>query len=335
MEIWKEIKHYNLNNFEISNFSRIKNKKNNTIIDYTDVKDNKYIITSLTNNLGESINIQIHRIVALTFIPNPDNKPIVDHINGIKSNNNVNNLRWVNNVESNNNRNYAKITKVRYNPVNQYDLEGNLLKEWSGLQEIKEELKLLYGSYCSVKNCILGNSKTAIGYIWKKKEDKIDGEIWKTILIDGNNIPVSNLGRVKVKTGRITTGSLYNGYYRLTVGNKTYAVHRLVCIAFNHIDGYESLVVDHINRIKTDNRSENLRFTTQKENTKNINKKVIKRGLKPIIQYDIDMVKLNEFNSIREASKILEIGETSISAVCRGKRKRCGRFIFKYKNNFQ
>lgn len=331
MEIWKEITHFNLNNFEISTYSRIRNKKNNYIIDYTDVKENKYIITSLTNNLGKNINIQLHRIVALTFIPNPDDKPIVDHINGIKSDNNVNNLRWVSNVESNNNRNYAKTTKARYNPVNQYDLKGNLLKEWSGLQEIKEELKLSYGSHCSIRNCILGNSKTAIGYIWKNKETKIEGEIWETIIIDDNKIIVSNLGRIKVKSGRITTGSLYNGYYRLTVGNKTYAVHRLVCIAFNKIEDYDNLVVDHINRIKTDNRSENLRFITQKENANNIGKRIKLKGLKPVIQYDINMVELNTFNSIREASKILEIDESGISAVCRGKRKTCYGYIFKYK----
>lgn len=45
---------------------------------------NKYKLSSL-----------IHRLVAETFIPNPDNKPCIDHINGDKSDNNVNNLTWV------------------------------------------------------------------------------------------------------------------------------------------------------------------------------------------------------------------------------------------------
>ena len=46
-------------------------------------------------------NYYVHRLVALTFIPNPDNKPFVDHIDGDKGNNNVTNLRWVTASENN------------------------------------------------------------------------------------------------------------------------------------------------------------------------------------------------------------------------------------------
>lgn len=46
----------------------------------------------------------VHRIVAETFIPNPDNKPFVDHIDRNRSNNSVENLRWVTSTENNNNK---------------------------------------------------------------------------------------------------------------------------------------------------------------------------------------------------------------------------------------
>lgn len=58
-----------------------------------------YYCYQLRNENGVK-NEYIHRLVAKTFIPNPHNLPQVDHIDGNKSNNNVNNLRWVSNYEN-------------------------------------------------------------------------------------------------------------------------------------------------------------------------------------------------------------------------------------------
>lgn len=95
-EIYKEIN--NFSNYEISNYGNIKNKINQKILKPC-IKSG-YFCLSLTNNNGERKTVKIHRLVALSFILNPENK---DHN---KLNNNVNNLEWApqqNKIDTNEN----------------------------------------------------------------------------------------------------------------------------------------------------------------------------------------------------------------------------------------
>lgn len=104
IEIWKKIPGFS--NYKISTWGRIKSYKQDRIngkLLKLYQKKSGYIAISLTNDNSERIRgIGVHRLVALTFIPNPENKPQVNHIDEDKTNNYVNNLEWVTSKENNN-----------------------------------------------------------------------------------------------------------------------------------------------------------------------------------------------------------------------------------------
>jgi hypothetical protein len=94
-EIWKDIEGYN-GKYRISTFGRvmaINGKYNGEHIFSPALDFVGYPITSLRIN-GRKTYFRLHRLVAEAFIPNPDNKKMVNHIDGNKANNNVQNLEW-------------------------------------------------------------------------------------------------------------------------------------------------------------------------------------------------------------------------------------------------
>ena len=99
MEIWKEIKGYE-GLYEVSSEGRVRNL----------IKGNYLSLKNLNGyqRVGLCIHHKqkwffVHRLVAQTFIPNPEEKPEVDHINCDRCDNRVENLRWVTSKENNNN----------------------------------------------------------------------------------------------------------------------------------------------------------------------------------------------------------------------------------------
>lgn len=104
-EVWKPIKDYE-GLYEISNLGRVKSfnyrgSGKEKILKNTECRWG-YLTVSLTKS-GKCKVFKVHRLVAEAFIPNPENKPCVDHINTIRTDNRVKNLRWVTYKENSNN----------------------------------------------------------------------------------------------------------------------------------------------------------------------------------------------------------------------------------------
>ena len=107
-EIWKDIEE--APNYEVSNLGRVRNKKTRRILNpgvygATGYKQVNMAIPAEGNKQRKRY---IHRLVAIAFVPNPDNKREVDHINGDKTDNRAENLEWVTKSENQRHR-YLKL----------------------------------------------------------------------------------------------------------------------------------------------------------------------------------------------------------------------------------
>ena len=97
MEMFKTIKEYPL--YSVSTMGRIKKNSDNKILSPSK-KSNGYMQINLFTNDGRRKKEYVHRLVAITFIPNESRLPEVNHIDGIRDNNRASNLEWVTHDEN-------------------------------------------------------------------------------------------------------------------------------------------------------------------------------------------------------------------------------------------
>ena len=169
-EIWKDISGYE-GLYQVSNLGRIKRIRNRTCkILKEQKKQSGYIGCTLSKN-GIVKHYKVHRLVAEAFIPNTEHKPQINHINGDKTDNNVNNLEWCTARENINHSFKAGLSKGRRDAENklskkigQYSLNGDFIKEWDSAMQIQRELGF---NNSAISACCLRKYRQCYGYLWR------------------------------------------------------------------------------------------------------------------------------------------------------------------------
>ena len=192
-EVWKPVKGYE-NSYEVSNLGNVRSVDRIVEQKAKCGSTAKHLYKGkllspvhqadgyLTVNLSGKV-IGVHRVVALTFLPNSDGKPYVNHIDGIKTNNRLDNLEWctpqentkhafVHNLVNLNTKKKreqfdncrAKADEKNRKRIAQYDTSGNFIKEYGSIAEAS---KSTGANVTHISLCAKGKQKTCGNYIWR------------------------------------------------------------------------------------------------------------------------------------------------------------------------
>ena len=167
MEIWKYIKEFD-GKYQISNCSRVKNSKTGRVLSLA-----KNISGYMVVHIGGKSRL-LHRLVAQAFIPNPESKPEVNHIDEDKENNRVDNLEWVTRYE---NVNYGTRTSRAISSKGFiHSVEKRMIsivgKDVNGdehfFKSLNEASRVTGVDHSNISKCLNGKRNRTGKYTWRK-----------------------------------------------------------------------------------------------------------------------------------------------------------------------
>lgn len=161
--------------YSVSNTGLIRNDKTNRLLSLRTYNGGYVRATLCLGKHAKGKTVLVHRIVAQAFLPNPQNKPTVNHIDGDKTNNNVSNLEWA--TVSENQLHRFHVLHKYYSDELMADLtERSAAKrrrpircvetgaEYRSIRDAAEKSGVDYGN---IGNCARGKYKQAGGFTWE------------------------------------------------------------------------------------------------------------------------------------------------------------------------
>lgn len=173
--MWKQ---YLNTNYSVSDDGQVRNDKTNRILSQSTQQDYKHVTLSID---GKQKRMRVHRLVAEVFLDNPQNKPYVNHKDGNRGNNSVENLEWATPAE---NTQHAVLTGLFVSgvakPVNQYSLDGQLMMTFPSATEASRQTGTAQEK---ITMCCKRQRETANDYQWRYVNDIQDvGKVQKKFI---------------------------------------------------------------------------------------------------------------------------------------------------------
>lgn len=186
-EIWKDVKNYE-GLYQVSNLGNIRKIQNRKYdfktstlklekveINMTISEHLGYKTVKLTDKFGKRRHLFLHRIIAETFIQNPNNYKVVNHIDCNKHNNDIKNLEWVTqkeNVKHAWKNKLCETTRIVSatngkkcsKKIIQLDKENNIVKVWDSTMDIERTLGI---RHANISICCKNHKRTAKGFYWR------------------------------------------------------------------------------------------------------------------------------------------------------------------------
>ena len=278
--------------------------------------------------------------MAECHLPNPDKLPSVDHINRDKLDNRITNLRWcsasdqIRNQDKTNNGSYVR-------PILQIDHDGSIVATWRSCVDVCKTIDFPTKNFAK----LVRRQAVVKGYTWRYADVTTTDDpknTWREFFTEGKTSKryfVSNTGMIKqeMKCGghRLCKLGIGGGYKRLSLRvdgrQKTFFVHRIVASVFVPQANVTHIVVNHIDGDKHNNDSNNLEWTTFRENSNHAASTGLMKHLRRVDQLSLEGEHLCSYVSVSEAARRMGHKDSQrITNVLNGKHLTSSGFQWRY-----